>query len=62
MLEDEAFARPPKPEAPFETLSIDELQARIARLQGEIARCEAAIAAKQNQKRAADAVFGAKSS
>jgi uncharacterized small protein (DUF1192 family) len=62
MLEDDAFARPTKTEAPFETLSIDELHARIERLKGEIARCEAAIAAKQNQKQAAEGLFGAKRS
>lgn len=62
MFEDDAFSRPPKAEAPFETLSIEELHARIERLRGEIARCEAAIAAKQNQKQAADAMFGGKPS
>jgi uncharacterized small protein (DUF1192 family) len=62
MFEDDAFSRPPKTEAPFETLSIEDLQARIVRLKGEIARCEAAIAAKQNQKQAADAMFGVKPS
>jgi uncharacterized small protein (DUF1192 family) len=62
MIDDDPFARPLKAEAPFETLSIEELFARIERLKGEIARCEAAIAAKQNQKSAADSLFGAKPS
>jgi uncharacterized small protein (DUF1192 family) len=62
MFEDDASTRPPKAEAPFESLSIDELHARIAKMKAEIARCEAAIAAKQNQKHAADAIFGVKPS
>ena len=41
----------------LDTLSIDELEARIALLEGEINRLKAAIAAKKDSKSAADAVF-----
>ena len=54
--------KPAKPAVPMETLSVDELEARIARLKSEIAACEALIAAKQSHKHAADSVFGRKSS
>ncbi len=62
MFEDDPFARPAKPAVPMEALSVDELEARIARLKGEIAECEALIAAKQSHKNAADSVFGRKTS
>lgn len=39
------------------TLSISELTARIEQLQTEIARIEAAVATKQRQSAAADALF-----
>jgi uncharacterized small protein (DUF1192 family) len=45
----------------LENASIGELEARIAALREEIAACERAIAAKEAQRRAADAVFGSKS-
>lgn len=41
----------------LDTLSVDELEHRIAILRGEIARIEAAIAAKTASRSAADAVF-----
>ncbi len=52
-------APPPKPEgAPdLETLSIAELQEHIAALRAEIARAEAAIAAKQAQRGSAEQLF-----
>lgn len=37
--------------------SVEELTERIAALQGEIARAEAAIQAKSSQRSAADALF-----
>jgi uncharacterized small protein (DUF1192 family) len=52
-------ARPPKKAEPqsLETLSIDELEARIVTLKSEIARCEEAIRQKRSVKNAADAFF-----
>ncbi len=41
----------------LDTLSVDELRLRIALLHDEIARLEAAIAAKEKSRSAADAVF-----
>ena len=41
----------------LDTLSVDELDERIALLKAEIGRLEAARAAKQASKLAADAVF-----
>jgi uncharacterized small protein (DUF1192 family) len=41
----------------LETLSLGELEARIAALHGEIARVEAEIARKKKQASAADALF-----
>jgi uncharacterized small protein (DUF1192 family) len=62
MFEDDPFAKPAKPAVPLELLSIDELQARIERLKGEIEACQALIDAKQSHKSAADAIFGRKTS
>jgi uncharacterized small protein (DUF1192 family) len=42
---------------PLDTLSIEELEARITLLDGEIARLRTAIAAKGQSRSAADAVF-----
>ena len=42
----------------LKTMSIAELEARIAAFQGEIARCEGEIAAKQGSRDAAESVFG----
>lgn len=61
MIDDDPFAPVKKAlplEAQLENASIDELEARIARLQAEIAKCEQAIAAKKAQRAAADSVFG----
>jgi uncharacterized small protein (DUF1192 family) len=59
MIEDE-----PKPKArdlplgaPLDTLSVAELEARIALLRQEIARIEQAIAGKRASRDAADSVF-----
>jgi uncharacterized small protein (DUF1192 family) len=59
MFDDEA-AKPPRGHevgAPIDTLSIDELEARIALLQEEIARLQGAIEARRQTKAAADSVF-----
>ncbi len=62
MHDDDPFAPPAKKlvslEAQIENASIDELEARIERLKGEIVQCEAAIKAKRAQRAAADSVFG----
>ncbi|MGE3142478.1 MAG: DUF1192 domain-containing protein [Hyphomonadaceae bacterium] len=59
MQEDDAPLKKPAPlQAQLELASIDELHARIEALRAEIALCEAAIAAKQAQRSAADAFFG----
>lgn len=63
MLDDDPFAPPVKKpmtlEAQLEIASIDELEARIEHLKGEIDACEQAIGAKRAQRAAADSVFGA---
>ncbi|MGE0740696.1 MAG: DUF1192 family protein [Hyphomonadaceae bacterium] len=64
MFDDDPFAPRPKAiplEAQLENASIDDLEARIARLKAEIVLCEQAIAAKRAQRAAADSVFGAPS-
>jgi uncharacterized small protein (DUF1192 family) len=61
MFEDDALSRRPKPEARLETLSIEELSARVERLKSEIAACEAAIAEKRSHQQAAASVFRTKS-
>lgn len=62
MLDDDPFApavkKPVALEVQLETSSIEDLEARIARLRGEISQCERAIAAKRAQRAAADSVFG----
>jgi len=66
MFDEDPFAPPAKKalslEAQLETASIGELEARIEKLKGEIAQCEAAIKAKRAQRAAADAVFGGRPS
>ncbi|MEX1252361.1 MAG: DUF1192 domain-containing protein [Hyphomonas sp.] len=42
----------------IDQMSVAELEVRIARLQSQIAACEAEIEKKKAQKRAADALFG----
>jgi uncharacterized small protein (DUF1192 family) len=60
MLEDDPFTAKPKPAAPLETLSVADLEARIAALQAEIAVCETLAAKKRGHLAAADLLFGAK--
>jgi len=66
MVDDDPFSspvrKPPSMEQQIESASIDELEARIARLRAEIALCERAIASKRAQREAADSVFGSRSS
>ena len=58
---EELFARKPMPALvigeDLGLLSVEELRERIGLLTAEIARLEAAIAAKQSSRAAADAVF-----
>ena len=42
----------------LELLGVDELQERIAALDGEIARCRAMLERKNSVRAAADALFG----
>jgi uncharacterized small protein (DUF1192 family) len=42
---------------PIDTMSVEELRERIAMLEGEIARLQAAIDARQKTRSAADALF-----
>jgi len=65
MVDDDPFApvRKPAPlEAQVENASIEDLEAQIERLKGQIAVCERAIAAKRAQRAAAESVFGGRSS
>ena len=41
----------------LDTLSVSELEQRIAQLEGEIARLKAAIAARDDTRKAAEAAF-----
>ena len=43
---------------PLDQMSIEQLQARIEEVRGEIALCEQEIEKKRAQKAAADALFG----
>ncbi|MBU6373430.1 MAG: DUF1192 family protein [Alphaproteobacteria bacterium] len=56
MIEDDR-PKPPPPLA-LDGLSVDELEARIARLKGEIAQCEELVARKKAHRSAADGLFG----
>ncbi len=49
---------PGKSEIPLDRLSVDELEARIADLQSQIASCREELERKRAQKAAADALFG----
>lgn len=64
MIDDDPFAAPAKKPVPLqaqlENASIEELEARIVTLQGEIQMCEASIKAKRAQREAAHSVFGAR--
>jgi len=59
MFDDEPVKKPRGHEVgmPIETLSIDELNERIAMLEAEIARLRETIAARQQTKAAADSIF-----
>jgi uncharacterized small protein (DUF1192 family) len=57
MLDDDPFAPAPKKPQSIELMSIEELEARIAALNEEIALCQRAIAAKRAQRTAADSLF-----
>lgn len=60
--EQSPLSKKPLPlQAELDLASIDELNARIARLREEIALCEQTIEAKRRQRSAADAVFGSRS-
>lgn len=59
MFDDEPVKKPKTHEVgmPIDTLSVDELTERIALLQGEIGRLEAAIEARKKTKDAANSLF-----
>jgi uncharacterized small protein (DUF1192 family) len=59
MFEEDVIAQKQRtPEAALETLSVGELEARIAQLERELERCRSVIAAKRAHRSVADAVFG----
>ncbi len=61
MFDDDPNASPlRRPVLTHDLMSIDELEAKIAALKGEIEACEQMIAAKQKQRAVADAIFGGK--
>ncbi|HEY9010394.1 MAG TPA: DUF1192 domain-containing protein [Devosia sp.] len=59
MFDDDEVKKPKGHEVgmPIDAMSVDELTDRIALLRGEIARLEAAIAARKQTKAAADSIF-----
>jgi len=59
MFDDEPVKKPKGHEVgmPIDTMSVEELTDRIAMLEAEIARLQAAIAARQKTRSAADALF-----
>lgn len=62
VFDDDPFAAPKKKMAheigePLESISVEELDERIALLQQEIARLEAALKSKQASKSAAESFF-----
>lgn len=59
MFDDEPVKKPKTHEVgmPIDSLSVDELTERIALLQGEIGRLEAAIEARKKTKDAANSLF-----
>ncbi len=59
MFDDDQVKKPKGHEVgmPIDTMSVGELEERIALLQGEIARLEQAIAARKNTRAAADSLF-----
>lgn len=58
-MEDEERKRPTSHDVgmSLDTLSVEELEERITLLEGEIARLRAAIAAKSDSRKAAEAAF-----
>lgn len=59
MFDDEEVRKPKAHEVgmPLETMSVDELEDRIALLKEEIVRLEQAIGARKNTRAAADSLF-----
>ena len=59
MFDDDQVKKPKLHEVgmPIDTMSVEELLARIGLLEGEIARLKAAIEARQKTRSAADALF-----
>jgi len=62
MLDDDPLAPPAKKPVALDSMSIEELEARIEALNSEIAKCEEAIASKRAQRSAADSLFGSRPS
>lgn len=58
-MDDEEVRRPTAHEVgmALDLMSVEELQSRIALLEGEIARLKAAIEARQKSRQAADSLF-----
>jgi len=59
MFDDDAIKKPKSHEVgmPIDTMSVGELEERIALLKGEITRLEQAIGARKNTRAAADSLF-----
>lgn len=59
MFDDDEVKKPKGHEVgiPIDTMSVGELEERIALLRGEITRLEQAIAARRNTRAAADSLF-----
>jgi uncharacterized small protein (DUF1192 family) len=59
MFDDEEVKKPKGHEVgmPIDTMSVAELEERIALLRGEISRLEQAIGARRNTRAAADSLF-----
>jgi len=59
MFDDDAAKKPKSHEVgmPIDTMSVGELEERIALLRGEITRLEQAIGARKNTRAAADSLF-----
>lgn len=57
MMDDDSGAKPIPAKPDLERLSIDEIEARIAALETEIASCREAIARKRGHRSEADSLF-----
>jgi len=59
MFDDDAIKKPKSHEVgmPIDTMSVGELEERIALLKGEITRLEQAIGARKNTRATADSLF-----